>query len=101
MFRFFVLLCASVAAVVWIDPAWSRSDRSLSLRLRSTPEIVAFVRAKARELGGEAVSTIASGNGKQPSVAAAPPARDPEDELTAEDRERLDRLIAEKTRDRR
>lgn len=84
-------MIALALAAIWIEPELRPEARELRLRLRTTDELVALVRTTARELGGELVRRAREPD-ETPPVAAGPD-EDSGEELTAEERERLDRLI--------
>jgi hypothetical protein len=105
VFRLLFVFVAGAAAMVWIEPRWSASERMLSLRLRSTGEILEMVRAESRDLGRRAAEeigerlrtpTVASG---PPEASAPAPAPAAHEDISGADRERLDRLIEEKLRE--
>jgi len=97
MFRFFFLIVALSAAVLWIEPQWTASNQTLSLRVRTSQELAGRVQQLARDLGGRAVAAIEQrSTPSAPSVGAAPP--ESGEHLTNRDREQLNRLIEEKTR---
>ncbi len=108
MLRLFFLFVAAVAAVIWVEPRWSGSERTLALRIRKTGEILDIVRAESRDLGRRAAEEIGE-RLRNPPVASAPPAPLPEpapghpakqaEQISHADRERLDRLIEEKLRE--
>lgn len=102
MFRLLFLIALGVAAFVLVDARWAPDSRTLTLRVRTAKELLGVAQGTARELGDRAVETMVED--VTPSVAAPPPA--PADEpalapenLKSSDRERLDRLVQEKTRE--
>lgn len=100
-----MVILGFLAAAIWIDARWSPQDRALTLRLRASSEIVDTVRARSRALGRR---VVAEARDRLAPVGAGPaePERrsmrqaEPLERITPEDRERLDRLIAEKARRR-
>jgi hypothetical protein len=111
--RAIVILLACAAAVVWIEPQWSKADRVLTLRVRRSDELVSFVRAQSRELGRSAVDAlreeletppVGSGSSER---SAAPASRAPAaatrarslEGITHNEQLALDRLVEESTRE--
>ncbi len=102
MFRLLFLIVLAAAAFVMVDARWAPDSRTLTLRVRTARELMGVAQGTARELGDAAVERIVREN--TPAVAAPPPARGGEPEAAPErlapsDRERLDRLVQEKTRE--
>lgn len=98
MLRFFLFLVFALLAVIWVDLGWSRSERTVTLRVRSLDEVATVARQQARALGESAVQ-LSRSSGDTPPVAAPPEARsDQAERLTHRERERLTRLVEEKTR---
>jgi hypothetical protein len=100
-----VILCL-LTAVIWVDASWSSEQRSLVLRLREGSEIVEVLRDRSRALGSRVVDRVRD---RLPAVGASrderKKARKRADRaagegITSEDQEKLDRLIAETTRER-
>ena len=117
MLRFLLLAAGLVAAFVWIEPEWIRSDRTLKLRVRQPDEIVAYATAGVRQLAQRALEETrgepegersAERNERRLQPVGAGPARlttrsqadleIPPERLTRAERERLSRLIEEKLR---
>ncbi len=114
LFRLLGVAVALVVAAVMIDPSWNSRARELTLRVRSVRECVEVVRALGDRFSGERMvrrnapggpgSTAreqAQARQTPPAVAAGPVRLDegPQESLTLDERERLDRLIEEKTRE--
>jgi hypothetical protein len=104
VFRLLFLIVLAAAAFVMIDARWAPDSRTLTLRVRTAKELMGVAQGTARQLGDRAMQKVV-GDEKTPSVAAAPPPARREEEsdaetLPASDRERLDRLVQEKTRER-
>ena len=100
MFRLLFLVLLAAVAFIMVEARWSRESLTLTLRVRTTKELLAVAQGKARELGERAVDR-AMGNGETPSVAAPPPERESTPESLREtDRERLHKLVEEKSRER-
>ncbi len=114
LFRLLGIAVALVVAAILIDPTWNGSARELTLRLRSAGECVEVVRAFGDRFTGDRVvrrdaprspesATPARAQAPQtpPPVAAGPVRVDegPQESLTPGERERLDQLIEEKTRE--
>jgi hypothetical protein len=100
VFRLLFLALLALVAFVMIEAHWTRESMTLTLRVRTGKELLAVAQGKARELGERAVDR-AIGNGETPPVAAPPPAREPTPEsLRESDRERLHKLVEEKSRER-
>jgi len=103
VFRLLFLIVLAAAAFVVIDARWAPDSRTLTLRVRTAKELMGVAQGTARELGDRAMQK-AVGDETTPSVAAPPPARRDEESdaetLPASDRQRLDRLVQEKTRER-
>lgn len=109
MLRTIVILLACAAAVVWIEPRWSKADRVLTLRVRRSDELVSFVRAQSRELGQRAVDALreeletpsvgsgSSDRGEEPADAVSR-TRSIEG-ITRNEQQALDRLVEESTRE--
>jgi hypothetical protein len=110
--RLLLLLVAFGAAAIWIDWDLDREQRSLTLRLRSTEELVESVRDRSRDLGRRVVTGTRE---RLAPVGAEPPAGEPSssagpavaqrtapvppgEHITPQEQERLDRVIAETTR---
>jgi hypothetical protein len=100
-----VILCLLTAAL-WVDASWNSDQRSLLLRLREGSEIVEVLRDRSRALGSRVVDRV---RGRLPAVGASREKRKEAREqgsrvdgegITPEDQERLDRVIAETTRER-
>lgn len=103
MFRLLFLIVLAAAAFVMIDARWAPDSRTLTLRVRTAKELMGVAQGTARELGDRAMQKVVD-EPSTPSVGAPPPARrDAESDaetLPASDRQRLDRLVQEKTRER-
>ena len=103
MFRLLLLIVLAAAAFVMIDARWAPDSRTLTLRVRTAKELMGVAQGTARELGDRAMRKVV-GDEPTPSVGAAPPSRreaeSAAETLPASDRERLDRLVQEKTRER-
>jgi len=102
VFRLLFLIVLAAAAFVMIDARWAPDSRTLTLRVRTARELMGVAQGTARELGDRAVERIVREN--TPAVAAPPPVRSDQPEsaperLAPSDRERLDRLVQEKTRE--
>jgi hypothetical protein len=82
LFRIVILATIAVLAVLWIEPQWFEDSRTLSLRLRRGGEALEIARGWIRSGGPE-----------------LPPVASSLDELTEQDRRRLERLLEEKLRD--
>ncbi len=113
LFRLIGLVVALAVAAIVIEPSWNGGTRSLTLRIRSAVECVEVVRAFGDRVAGDRVADKKDKKKKQkrvgvdelpsgpPPVAAGPVTLDekPQERLTERDREVLDRLIEEKTRE--
>lgn len=110
LFRLIGIVVALAVAAVLIEPSWNGGARALTLRVRSAGECIEVVRALGDRVAGERVAEEkpkdlqrprARTVGEPPPVAAGPVALDekPQEQLTEEEREILDRLIEEKTRE--
>ena len=114
LFRLLGIAVALVVAAVVIDPSWNASARELTLRVRSVRECVAVVSAFGDRFAGkrivrrDAPRSPESAPREQarapqapPPVAAGPVRVDegPQESLTPDEREGLDQLIEEKTRE--
>lgn len=100
-----MVILGFLAAAIWIDAHWSPEDRALTLRLRASSEIVDTVRARSLALGQRVVAEARDrlapvGAGPSERVQSSKGDSEPLERITREDRERLDRLIAEKARAR-
>jgi len=112
LIRFAFLLAVLAVGALAVDPHWSESTRTLTLRVRSANELLEVVGAQARALGQRVLdarndrdpesgrTARATGEAATADVAAGPIRRDeaPIERITNEERSRLDRLIEEKTR---
>ncbi len=100
MIRAFIVVVALVAAAVWFEPTVYPEKRAVLLRVRTPEEVVDSVRARSRLLGVRLVERVRSSEIKLPAVGA--PGRRPStpENVTEEERERLDRLVEQVTRDR-
>ena len=110
LFRLIGIGVALAIAAVVVEPSWNASSYSLTLRVRSARECVEVVRALGDRVAAERVvekskrDDRARARGSEvepPPVAAGPVALDekPQERLTDEEREVLDRLIEEKIRE--
>jgi len=116
LIRLLGIAVALVVAAIVIDPSWNGGARELTLRVRSVGECVQVVRNFGDRFAGERVvrrdaprAADPAGSadaekaraGPPPAVAAGPVRVDegPQESLTRDERERLDRLIEEKTRE--
>jgi len=99
VFRLLFLVLLVAAAFVLIEARWSPDSMTLTLRVRSGKELVAATQGTARQLGERAMERVVSDESQTPAVAAPPPERAPES-LRESDRERLNRLVEEKSRER-
>jgi len=101
VFRLLFLIVLAAAAFVMIDARWAPDTRTLTLRVRTAKELMGVAQGTARELGDRAMQKVVEGD--TPAVASAPPSRrevPASESLPASDRQRLDRLVQEKTRER-
>jgi hypothetical protein len=81
-------------AMLWLDPRWRPEARTLELRVRRGPEVL----AAARKLADRAVA--AARERDLPAVASGKARSESEgDELTEQDRRLLERLLEEKLRE--
>jgi len=94
-----VLLLAAGAAVIWIEPRWDESERTLVLRVRSTDELLGAVRARSRELGREAADEFGERFGLPDVAARDGGLAEGVEDISASEQRRLDRLIEEKLRE--
>jgi cell division protein FtsN len=108
LFRLIGIGVALAIAAVVIEPSWNANTHSLTLRVRSARECVAVVRALSDRVASERVAEKPTRNDRAqaresqpPPVAAGPVALDekPQEKLTDQEREVLDRLIEEKIRE--
>ncbi len=110
LFRLIGIGMALAVAAVVIEPSWNANTHSLTLRVRSARECVEVVRALGDRVAGERVAEKSKRKDRAqaresevepPPVAAGPVALDekPQERLTDAEREVLDRLIEEKTRE--
>ncbi len=112
LFRLLGIAVALGVAAITIDPSWDGSARELTLRVRSVRECVQVVRAFGDRFASERLvrrdaprgpdsAEQAQARQAPPAVAAGPVRVDegPQESLTPDERERLDRLIEEKTRE--
>ena len=98
MFRLLLLIVLAAAAFVMIDARWAPDTRTLTLRVRTAKELMGVAQGTARELGDRAMQRVVEDG--TPAVGSAPPRREePAESLPASDRQRLDRLVQEKTRE--
>ena len=93
MLRILVFAIVIGLCAVWLEPTWDGSARALTLRLRDSQDVGRLGRDLATGLFERAVSSV---DDDRPPVAAAPSRSE---RHTAAERERLDRLIEEKTRE--
>ena len=100
MFRLLFLIVLAAAAFVLIDARWAPDTRTLTLRVRTAKELLGVAQGTARELGDRAMQRVVEDG--TPAVASPPPRREEPaaESLPASDRQRLDRLVQEKTRER-
>ncbi len=95
MLRFIALVAVLLAAAIWLEPTLVPEDRVLVVRLRAPEEILRSMRERSRALGARVVDSVDSsptpavGSGPSPSA----------DRLTEAERERLDRLVEQVTRE--
>jgi hypothetical protein len=89
-----------LAAVVWFEPTFYPENRAVLLRVRTPEEVVESVRTRSRSLGVRLVERVQSSEIELPAVSAPGPRPSTPDEVTEEERERLDRLVEQVTRDR-
>lgn len=111
LFRLIGIVVALAVAAVIFEPSWDGDQRALTLRVRSARECIEVVRALGDRVSGDRVAKKSKkdrkqargveGGGDPPPVAAGPVALDekPQERLTEHEREVLDRLIEEKTRE--
>ena len=99
MFRLLFILTLAFAASVWIEPRWNGESKELILRLRQPNEIFAVVREQARALGKRVVEAAGDQIEPAPVSAPGPVERKLADELTADDRRALDRLVDRRLRE--
>ena len=99
MFRLLLLIVLAAAAFVIIDARWAPDTRTLTLRVRTAKELMGVAQGTARELGDRAMQRVVEDT---PAVGSPPPRREEPaaESLPASDRQRLDRLVQEKTRER-
>lgn len=101
MFRLLFLIVLAAAAFVMIDARWAPDTHTLTLRVRTAKELVGVAQGTARELGDRAMRKVVEDG---PAAVSAPgPGRreePPAESLPASDRQRLDRLVQEKTQER-
>ena len=95
MLRLLAFVIVVGLGAVWLEPHWDGSARALTLRLRDSQDVARLGRDLAAALFDRAVSALDEGE-VTPPVAAGPL---PSERHTAAERERLDRLIEEKTRE--
>jgi hypothetical protein len=100
VFRLLFLLLLLATAFVLVEPRWSPDSRTLTLRVRDAAELFGVLRSTARSLGDKAADRVMSGVSAPPPVASAPPETHTGEEHSDEQRERLNRLLEEKTRER-
>ena len=101
MFRLLSLLILLGIAFVLIEARWAAETRTLTLRVRTSAELVKGVQGAARTLGDKAAERVAGAVAEPPAVSAAPPERAAEsvsEQHSDDERARLDRLVEEKTR---
>jgi hypothetical protein len=102
LFRLLFLLLLLATAFVLIEPRWSPETRTLTLRVRSSEDLLGVVQSTARSLGDKAVERVVESVNSPPPVASAPPesaAAHTGESHSDADRARLDRLVEEKTRE--
>ena len=106
MLRLLLVILCLLTAAIWVDASWNSDQRSLVLRLREGSEIVQVLRDRSRALGSRVVDRVRD---QLPAVGASREKRKEArkqasrvagEDITPEDQERLDRLIAETTRER-
>ena len=88
-----MLVLVLAASAVWVAPSWQSDERTLVLRVRERQEILDILREGARDLGEEVVRRASEG---EPPAVSAGPTVPPTEQLTRDDRHRLDRLVEEK-----
>jgi hypothetical protein len=107
LLRLIGLVAVLAVAAVVIEPSWSSSKRALTLRVRSASECVEVVRALGGRVSDDRIADKRQKKERKRAkrgpapVAAGPVALDerPQERLTDADRESLDQLIEEKTRE--
>ncbi len=110
MLRLIVIAVLLAVAVAWLEPAWDDGTRTFSVRVRDAREVGDWISSVAGPLN-ERYSELVGPDDPTPPVASGPPPRRPgesigrrrevpQEQLTREEREDLDRLIEEKTRAR-
>jgi hypothetical protein len=92
VFRLLFLILLAAAAFAMVDARWAPDSRTLTLRVRTAKELLGVAQGTARELGDRAMQKVVED--ATPAVGAPPP-----ESLPASDRQRLDRLVQEKTRE--
>lgn len=97
--RLIVLVAALLVGAIWIEARVLPANRSLTLRLRSSDEIVGVVRDRSRMLGRRLADALRST--EPPAVGAGPTDAKPDaEDLSDLERDRLDRLVDQVTRSR-
>lgn len=115
-----MILVAFAAAVLWVEPTWSRHDKTLQLRVRGSDELLEMGRAQTRRVAQWVVRETArrteagtAGEWDGAPVGAPPPAHTPgsgnssdasslhnaDEWITRRDQKQLDELILDKSRD--
>ena len=90
MFRFLLLATILGIAVVCIEPSWEPQQQALTLRMRRPDELSAVASEGARGFGSWLVRWW--------THAQQDEAKQPTEELTWKDRQELDRLVKDTTR---
>ena len=90
MFRFLLLATIVAIGIVCIETRWEPNKRELTLRMRGSEELSQVASEGARGFGGWLVRWWTDAQQVED--------RRPQEELTWQDRERLDKLVKDSTR---
>ena len=97
MARLILVVVVLLAGAVWVEPTVYSVERAVLLRLRTPDEVQSALRSGSRSLGAKLVDS-ARPERKLPAVGAKP--RPESEDLSPQDRDRLDRLVDRVIRDR-
>lgn len=97
MIRLVLFVGALLGAVLWLEPTVVREERVLIIRLRTADELIGAARTGSRMLGARLAERLRP---SEPPSVGAPGIRASSEDLTPEDRDRLDRLVETVTEDR-
>jgi hypothetical protein len=95
--RVLLVLGLLLGGAVFLEPTVYVEKRAMLLRLRTPDELTAAMRAGSRSLGERLIGAARSS--KPPAVGARGGRPSESEELTEQDKERLDRLVDRVTRE--